>query len=118
MADYLNCSSSALTNEKDLEDIMKEACTKAKATVLKIAKYSFQPTGFSIILLLAESHATIHTYPECNSCFVDFFTCGTTCSPEIFHEILKNYLKPKEVREKFFLREEEIKEHLNAQSCN
>ncbi|OGN65579.1 MAG: S-adenosylmethionine decarboxylase proenzyme [Chlamydiae bacterium RIFCSPLOWO2_01_FULL_28_7] len=110
MGDYLECSNSALTDLKKLEKIMIEACIEAKATVLQQSTYIFPPDGFSMIILLQESHASIHTYPEYNSCFVDFFTCGTSCDAKKFDEILKNYLKPKRIREKIFIREDTIKE--------
>ena len=50
-----------------------------------------------MIILLSESHASIHTYPEHGGCFVDFFTCGTTCKPENFDKYMQNYLKPKNI---------------------
>ena len=49
-----------------------------------------------MVLLLSESHASIHTYPEYNSCFVDLFTCGQKCSAEKFDMYLREYLKPKQ----------------------
>ena len=111
MANYIGCDHNALVNFEKLEEALVEACTKGKATVLTTSKHIFPPDGFSMLLLLAESHASIHTYPEYDSCFVDFFTCGTTCSPEIFNEVLKKYLKPRKSIDKIYLREETIKEN-------
>ena len=43
----------------------------------------FLPSGFSAVLLLSESHASVHTYPEQGALFADAFTCGTNCNPQI-----------------------------------
>ena len=110
MVDFMDCSKKALTNLKDLEKAMKDACIAGGATVLDSSKFIFKPNGFSMIILLAESHASIHTYPEYNSCFIDFFTCGSSCDFKKFNKVIKAYLKPKKIREKVFLREDEIKE--------
>jgi len=117
MVNYMNCDKQALNNFKQLEEIMKKACTASKATVLNSIKHLFPVkksdiTGMSMVLILSESHASIHTYPEFSSCFVDFFTCGTECLPEEFDKTMREYLKPKNVKAKLFLRDNSIiKEH-------
>lgn len=58
-----------------LED-MVAACQRAGATVLDSVVHPFEPSGASIVLVLAESHLSIHTYPEHGGYFGDFFTCG------------------------------------------
>ncbi|NGX34138.1 MAG: S-adenosylmethionine decarboxylase proenzyme [Candidatus Anoxychlamydiales bacterium] len=117
MVNYMNCDKQALSNFKELEEIMKKACTASKATVLNSIKHLFPVKnsdiiGMSMVLILSESHASIHTYPEFSSCFVDFFTCGTECLPEEFDKTMREYLKPKDVKAKLFLRDSEIiKDH-------
>jgi len=118
MVNYMNCDKQALSNFKDLEEIMKKACTASKATVLNAIKHLFpikdsNIIGMSMVLILSESHASIHTYPEFNSCFVDFFTCGTDCLPEEFDRTMREYLKPLDVKAKLFLRDSRIiKDHV------
>jgi S-adenosylmethionine/arginine decarboxylase-like enzyme len=56
------------------------------------------------VLLLAESHASIHTYPEHQACFVDLFTCGRACSAERFDAVLRQYLRPASVQRRTMLR--------------
>ena len=46
------------------------------AAVLGVLKHTFRPQGVTVILMLAESHMAIHTYPEYNRFFLDIFTCG------------------------------------------
>jgi S-adenosylmethionine decarboxylase len=109
LVNYMNCDSGALNNEKQLRLVMQEAAKDAGATVLTTSDHYFEPNGYSLVLLLSESHATIHTYPEFNSCFVDFFTCGTDCDAKIFKEKLEKYLKPKKTTYKIFFRDDQIK---------
>lgn len=59
-----------------LEAILRSACRAAGATVLKTAVHKFQPQGVTVLCLLAESHASIHTYPEHGVYMADIFTCG------------------------------------------
>ncbi len=65
--------------------------SKAKCEGMIVKK--FKPKGISVVALLSESHVSIHTYPEYNSLFLDAFTCGNTCNPELIAEILKKELK-------------------------
>lgn len=53
----------------------------------------FEPIGLSIVVLLSESHASIHTYPEQNCMFVDAFTCGTNCNPQSIIDTLIEELR-------------------------
>ena len=58
--------------EKVIQDIAKAA----NVTILNISKYKFEPQGFTILALLAESHISFHTFPEKGIISFDFFTCG------------------------------------------
>lgn len=97
LAQYYDCNAEALSNTKRLSEVMKEATEASGAHLLQTIEHTFKPSGFSMILLLSESHGSIHTYPEHRACFIDFFTCGHTCSPEKFDSVLRNYLQPKRV---------------------
>jgi S-adenosylmethionine decarboxylase proenzyme len=110
LLNYINCSFEALVDFTKLSEVIKKGCSDAKATVISYKSHIFKPNGFSMIVLLSESHASIHTYPEHKSCFIDFFTCGTTCVPKKFSQALEKYLKPKIIKQKLFLREDKIEE--------
>ena len=58
------------------EDVINKIAKAANVTVLKISKYKFEPQGFTILALLAESHISFHTFPEKGIISFDFFTCG------------------------------------------
>ena len=63
--------------------------TPAHLTILNISKYKFEPQGFTILALLAESHISFHTFPEKGIISFDFFTCGKI-SPSIAIDIIKS----------------------------
>ena len=86
--------------EKVIHDIAKAA----KVTILNISKYKFEPQGFTILALLAESHISFHTFPEKGIISFDFFTCGTV-SPNIALDVLKKEIKHKRIVKKEFNRD-------------
>ena len=75
---------------------------------LDAVEHVFSPRGYTAVLLLSESHASIHTYPEHGACFVDLFTCGTTCKAEAFDQVLRDYLQPLQITQRILLRHHEI----------
>ena len=78
------------------EKLVYKIAKAAKVTVLKISKYKFEPQGFTLIALLAESHISFHTFPEKEIVSFDFFTCGKV-NPKIALDILKKEIKSKRV---------------------
>ncbi|BBZ12467.1 adenosylmethionine decarboxylase [Mycobacterium branderi] len=73
----------ALADDADrLRDILAGALTSSGATVCGMIDKRFEPHGVTILALLAESHASIHSYPEYGAMFVDVFTCGDTADAE------------------------------------
>ena len=61
---------------------MLAAASEAKATVLGESFHQFSPQGVSGVVIIAESHLFIHTWPECGYAAVDIFTCGNFVQPE------------------------------------
>lgn len=108
LASYMGCDPEALTDLNGLSAAMEKAAEASGATILKTASHVFPPHGLTMVILLSESHASIHTYPEFGACFVDLFTCGTRCSSQKFHEVLLEYLKPAQVCDKVLIRDNEI----------
>ena len=75
-----------------ISETLSEACQQAGATVLNVMKHSFEPNGVTVIVMLAESHASIHTYPDQGCAFLDAFTCGEELDPmDIIRKFCKNY---------------------------
>lgn len=103
-ASYLDCDLEALKDVDTLVAAMDEAVEASGATILGSKAHYFSPEAVTIVYLLSESHASIHTYPEHGACFVDLFTCGDSCSSEKFDKALRSYLKPQTVDAKLFVR--------------
>lgn len=95
IASYYECDHDALVNVDQLKASFLNAVELSGATILEHVDYVFPGDGMTLVVLLAESHAIIHTYPEYDACFVDLFTCGEDCYSPPFEEVLISYLKPK-----------------------
>lgn len=76
-----SCNTHKIDNLDYLEKVMSQAAEVAGATVLRTAFQDFNPQGVSGVVVIAESHLTIHTWPEYGYAAVDIFTCGTTVNP-------------------------------------
>ena len=76
--------------------ILNRASKLANATVLNLISNKFEPQGVTAIALLAESHVSIHTWPESNYSAVDIFTCGQNMMPELASKYLIEALKANE----------------------
>ncbi len=70
---------------------MTAAAEAAEATVVGTVFHPFSPQGISGVVVIEESHLSIHTWPEHGYAAVDFFTCGE-CLPERAHEVIKEGL--------------------------
>ena len=103
---YAECDSTALRDLEGLVAAMKAAVKEAGATLLHTLQHTFPNGGFTVLMLLAESHASLHTYPEYDACFVDFFTCGHSCVIENADAVLRNYLRPRKADCQVLLRSE------------
>lgn len=112
LASYSGCDYAALIDLEALRQTMLDAAEESGATVLDSVEYAFDGGGFTMVILLSESHASIHTYPEFNACFVDLFTCGDNCSSDNFDQALRAYLQPKGVSCRKLIRDAEIKDDL------
>ncbi|MBN1277064.1 MAG: adenosylmethionine decarboxylase, partial [Deltaproteobacteria bacterium] len=65
-----------------VEEIMLEAVRVSGAEIIKPVFHKFKPHGVSGVVVIAESHFSIHTWPEYGYCAVDIFTCGTDVDNE------------------------------------
>ncbi len=95
LAEYYDCDPEVLKNEDFISNVMIEACKLGKATVVAHTFHSFSPFGVSGVVIIAESHVAIHTWPEYGYAAVDIFTCGETIEPWILFDHLKKAFKSK-----------------------
>lgn len=75
------CDPKALTDVDAVHSMMIAAAKAAKATIMESAFHRFEPQGVSGTVILAESHLSIHTWPEKGYAAMDFYTCGDHTNP-------------------------------------
>jgi S-adenosylmethionine decarboxylase len=93
LVDLYGCQAN-LDDEKFLCGILEEAAESVKAQILRRITQRFSPTGVTVILILAETHISIHTWPEHGYAALDIFICGEGKSPEPAWDVVKKALKP------------------------
>ena len=75
------CDRDKINNRIFVEESIICAATKSKSILLGIKSHKFEPQGVTAVALLAESHISIHTWPEMGLAICDVFTCGKECEP-------------------------------------
>jgi S-adenosylmethionine decarboxylase len=95
IVDLWNCGFNSLNNKDMIEADLINAAVEAGCTVLHSYSHAFDPQGVTAIVVLAESHISIHTYPEKGYAALDIFTCGTKAMPQNALTLLLSRLKPR-----------------------
>ena len=93
LVEYYDCDVETLKNTLLIEKYMIEAAEAAKATIVKSVFHTFNPWGVSGVIVIEESHLTIHTWPEYKYAAVDLFTCGDMLHPLAAFTLLEMKLK-------------------------
>ena len=93
LLELYRCDCDKLNDESFLRCSLNRAAKLAKAKVLNLISNKFEPQGVTAIALLAESHISIHTWPESKYSAVDIFTCGQNMMPELASQYLIEALK-------------------------
>ena len=96
LLELYGCDYEKLNDESFLRCLLNRAAKLANATVLNLISNKFEPQGVTAIALLAESHISIHTWPESNYSAVDIFTCGQNMQPELASQYLIETLNAEE----------------------
>jgi len=89
------CDKEVLNDLGFLKDALITAAGEAGATVLGESFHQFNPRGVSGVVIIAESHLCIHTWPEYGYAAVDIFTCGNSVQPKEAAEMLVRKLGSK-----------------------
>ena len=76
------CDQAKLNDEAFIRTIITSSAKIAGATLINLVTHSFKPQGVTGLALLAESHISIHTWPEIGYAAIDVFTCGDHTMPE------------------------------------
>ncbi len=92
------CSPELLTDVDAVREMMIGAAKASRATIMEVAFHRFHPQGVSGVVVLAESHISIHTWPETGYAAMDFYTCGDHTDPWLACEFAASALGAKSVQ--------------------
>ncbi len=94
--DYWGCPFESLDDLNGIRAMFEEGLRLSNATVIDVVLHQFSPQGVTGIASIAESHVSIHTWPELGYAAVDVFTCGSTMQVDLLLAHFEAVLKPTE----------------------
>jgi S-adenosylmethionine decarboxylase len=83
LLELFDCDFDAISNLETVKSALVEAAKRAHATIVDVVFHEFNPFGISGVVVIAESHLSIHTWPEHRYAAVDIFSCGDVLKPEV-----------------------------------
>jgi S-adenosylmethionine decarboxylase len=89
LLEYSQCERERLRSSKTIRQILCQAVLAAGGTIVKATFHNFSPYGVSGVVVITESHVTIHTWPEYAYAAVDIFSCN----PKLDHRLIERHLK-------------------------
>jgi S-adenosylmethionine decarboxylase len=95
IVELYDCDRSLIDRVDQVEAILVEAVKVSKATIIKPVFHQFNPHGVSGVVVIAESHFSIHTWPEYGYCALDIFTCGEQIDSDLALQFLKKAFRAK-----------------------
>ncbi len=94
VVDYWGCSFEILDNEAELRRMFEAGLKASGATVIQIVFHKFSPQGVTGVASIAESHVSIHTWPEHGYAAVDVFSCTESMNIHLLLSHFEKILKP------------------------
>jgi S-adenosylmethionine decarboxylase len=95
LVDFHDCNSKKLDDPELIKKVMLDSARLANATIITDVFHRFNPHGLSGVVVIAESHLAIHTWPEFGIAAVDLFTCSNTMLPHIAIDYIARTLESK-----------------------
>jgi len=92
LLELFDCDAEALNSLETVKTSMIEAAKRAQATIVDVVFHEFNPFGISGVVVIAESHLAIHTWPEYRYAAVDVFSCGDVLQPQVAADYLVEQL--------------------------
>lgn len=93
LVEFYDCDRAIMNDESQIREIMLEGVRRSKATIVTDTFHTFSPHGVSGVVVIAESHVAIHTWPEYGYAAVDVFTCGETIDPWVIQQYLQEHFR-------------------------
>lgn len=100
LADLWGCTHAAADDLAALEALALDAVRATGAEVLGWRSHRFEPQGVTVMVLVAESHLALHTWPEHGYIAFDYFTCGDRVAPEGALRVVCEALRPSRVEQR------------------
>ena len=91
--ELFDCGTDRLRDTRFLADTLESAAKSSGATIVESVFHTFNPHGASGVLIIAESHIAIHTWPEFGYAALDVFTCGSTVNPDEIADYIQQRLQ-------------------------
>jgi S-adenosylmethionine decarboxylase len=104
LLEYYGCDAIKLAHSDEVKEIVVNAVRQAHGTVVTNIFHNFSPHGVSGVVVIAESHVTIHTWPEHACAAVDIFSCSARLDKTLLRDMLKEQLGASEVTTRNFER--------------
>ena len=98
------CNVELMEDTEYMRLMLYNAAKECNSTLLNLSVHKFEPQGFTGIAMLAESHISIHTWPEKNMAVCDTFTCGDHTTPERGVEYMQKMLESTDIIMNEFIR--------------
>jgi len=95
LVELYECDPIILNDRNYIDNALNKAAKRSGATIVTSTFHKFSPVGISGVVVIAESHVAIHTWPEYSYAAVDIFTCGDRIDPWAIHNYLKESLDSK-----------------------
>jgi len=95
--EYYECGVKALLDKDRVEKTLLKAAKESGATIISSLFHKFDPQGISGVVVIAESHFTVHAWPEHDYAAVDIFTCGDSINLEVAINSMKNSFESENV---------------------
>lgn len=99
LVDYYECDAKLINDLEYVRQSMLEAAKRSKATIINDNFHQFSPQGISGVIVIAESHISIHTWPELGYASVDVYTCSDKMDPQAAIDYLKQSFKAERVHQ-------------------
>lgn len=97
MADFFDCEPSLLSDAEFIENTLTRAVDILGATILEKCTKQYSPNGITTVFVLAESHISVHTWPEQSFAGLDIYTCGERSTADAY-AYLKEQFAPSEAK--------------------
>jgi S-adenosylmethionine decarboxylase len=104
LLEFYDCDPARLKRSREVKKVLCESVLRGGGTIVKALFHNFNPYGVSGVVVITESHVTIHTWPEHAYAAVDIFSCSKKLNHQVIRDRLKRALSSQRVTGKTFLR--------------